>query len=418
MLHIPPSLKHKKFFYLWLGQLISVTGAQMQLWAIFWHINQLNPNPIALGGIGVARILPIIIFSLIGGALADSVDRRKVLFVTQSTAALLALTLGLLTQFGSITIWHIYAITALQAVTMAFDAPSRQALVPNLLPKKDLPNAFSMTFTAAQVGSVLGPALSGVVIAAFGQEAVYYINSMSFVAVIVALILIGSVPQAFAEKAAGVSVAAIREGFRFIFSKPIIFSTMLLDFVATFFASAHTLMPIIAREVLNVSVVEYGYLSAAPAVGAVLIALVISQVKEIRRQGQIFLGSVIVFGLATVVFGATRSFIIAWLAIAVTGAADGVSTIIRNTIRQLQTPDHVRGRMTSVNQLFFQGGPQLGEIRAGVLAQLLGAPYAIISGGIGCIVGTVAIAWKWPHLTKYNGDEPMLAGAPASAPSD
>ncbi|WKZ35626.1 MAG: MFS transporter [Anaerolineales bacterium] len=418
MLHIPPSLKHKKFFYLWLGQLISVTGAQMQLWAIFWHINQLNPNPIALGGIGVARILPIIIFSLIGGALADSVDRRKVLFVTQSTAALLALTLGLLTQFGSITIWHIYVLTALQAVTLAFDAPSRQALVPNLLPKKDLPNAFSMTFTAAQVGSVLGPALSGVVIAAFGQQAVYYINSMSFVAVIAALVMIGNVPQAFAEKAAGVSIAAIREGFKFIFSKPIIFSTMLLDFVATFFASAHTLMPIIAREVLNVSVVEYGYLSAAPAVGAVLIALVISQVKEIRSQGQIFLGSVIVFGLATVIFGATRSFIIAWLAIAVTGAADGVSTIIRNTIRQLQTPDHVRGRMTSVNQIFFQGGPQLGEIRAGVLAQLFGSPYAIISGGIGCIIGTIAIAWKWPHLTKYNGDEPMLAGAPASAPAD
>lgn len=418
MLHIPPSLKHRKFFYLWLGQLISVTGAQMQLWAIFWHINQLNPNPIALGGIGVARILPIVIFSLIGGALADSVDRRKVLFVTQSAAALLALTLGLLTQFGSITIWHIYVITALQAVTVAFDAPSRQALVPNLLPKKDLPNAFSMTFTAAQVGSVLGPALSGIVIAAFGQEAVYYINSISFVAVIAALILIGHVPQAFAEKAAGVSVAAIREGFRFIFSKPIIFSTMLLDFVATFFASAHTLMPIIAREVLNVSVVEYGYLSAAPAVGAVLIALVISQVKEIRRQGQIFLGSVIVFGLATIIFGATRLFIIAWLAIAVTGAADGVSTIIRNTIRQLQTPDHIRGRMTSVNQLFFQGGPQLGEIRAGLVAQLFGAPYAIISGGIGCIIGTLAIAWKWPHLTKYNGDEPMLAGAPASAPAD
>ncbi|MCL4274674.1 MAG: MFS transporter [Anaerolineales bacterium] len=417
-MHIPPSLKHRKFFYLWLGQLISVTGAQMQLWAIFWHINQLNPNPIALGGIGVARILPIVIFSLIGGALADSVDRRKVLFVTQSAAALLALTLGLLTQFGSITIWHIYVITALQAVTVAFDAPSRQALVPNLLPKRDLPNAFSMTFTAAQVGSVLGPALSGIVIAAFGQEAVYYINSISFVAVIAALILIGHVPQAFAEKAAGVSVAAIREGFRFIFSKPIIFSTMLLDFVATFFASAHTLMPIIAREVLNVSVVEYGYLSAAPAVGAVLIALVISQVKEIRRQGQIFLGSVIVFGLATIIFGATRSFIIAWLAIAVTGAADGVSTIIRNTIRQLQTPDHIRGRMTSVNQLFFQGGPQLGEIRAGLVAQLFGAPYAIISGGIGCIIGTLAIAWKWPHLTKYNGDEPMLAGAPASAPAD
>lgn len=412
-MRIPPSLKHKKFFYLWLGQLISITGTQMQIWALFWHINNLNPNPIALGGIGVARIVPVIIFSLIGGALADTVDRRKVMFVTQSTAALLALTLGLLTQFGHVTIWHIYVITALQAVVVAFDGPSRQALVPNLLPKKDLPNAFSMTFTSFQVGSVLGPALSGLVIAYAGQQAVYYFNALSFAAVLGALIMIGPVPQAFAENAAGVSLGAIREGIRFILGKPIIFSSMLLDFVATFFASAHTLMPIIAKEVLKVGVVEYGYLSAAPAVGAVLAALVISQVKELRRQGQLFLGSVIVFGLATIVFGATDIFIVAWLAIATTGAADGVSTIIRNTIRQLQTPDHIRGRMTSVNQIFFQGGPQLGEIEAGLVAQFFGAPFAIISGGIGCILGTLAIAWKWPRLAQYNGDEPMLAGATA-----
>lgn len=418
MLHIPPSLKHKKFFYLWLGQLISITGTQMQLWALFWHVNHLNPNPIALGGIGLARILPVIVFSLIGGALADSMDRRKVMFVTQSIAALLALTLGLLTRLGQITIWHIYAITALQAVVIAFDAPSRQALVPNLLPKKDLPNAFSMTFTAAQVGAVLGPALSGYAIAYAGQEWVYYFNALSFIAVLVALLMIGKVPQAFSEMASGISVHSIREGIGFIFSRPIILSSMLLDFVATFFASAHTLMPIIAKDVLRVGVVEYGYLSAAPAAGAVLAALVISQIKELRRQGKLFLGSVIIFGLATVVFGATKFFIIAWIAIATTGAADGVSTIIRNTIRQLQTPDHIRGRMTSVNQIFFQGGPQLGEIEAGVVAQLFGAPVAIITGGIGCILGTIAIVWKWPHLTKYNGDEPILAGVPASAPAD
>jgi MFS family permease len=147
-LHIPPSLKHKRFFYLWLGQLISIAGTQMQIWALFWHISQLDKNPIALGGVGLARILPVIIFSLIGGAIADSRNRRNVLFITQSIAALLALSLGLLTQFGHITIWHIYAITALQAVAIAFDGPSRQALIPNLVPAKDLPNAFSMTFTA------------------------------------------------------------------------------------------------------------------------------------------------------------------------------------------------------------------------------------------------------------------------------
>lgn len=417
MLHIPPSLKHKKFFYLWLGQLISITGTQMQLWALFWHVNQLDDNPIALGGIGMARFLPVVIFSLIGGALADSRDRRMVMIVTQSIAALLALTLGLFTQFGHITIWHIYLITALQAVVVAFDGPSRQALIPNLLPKEDLPNGFSMTFTAFQAGAVLGPMLSGLVIAGFGQEAVYYFNALSFVAVLFALFMIGDVPQVIAEKTAGISLESIKDGIRFILSKPIIFSTMLVDFVATFFASASTLMPIIATDVLKVGVVEYGYLSGATAVGAVAVALVISQVKEIRRQGIVFLSAVVVFGIATILFGITRSFIVAWFAIAVTGGADGVSTIVRNTIRQLQTPDHVRGRMTSINQMFFMGGPQLGEVEAGVVAQVFGAPFAVITGGIGCIVGTLLIVWKWPQLARYNGDEPIEAGGPLPSPS-
>ncbi len=415
-MHIPPSLKHKKFFYLWLGQLISITGTQMQLWALFWHINQLDENPMALGGIGVARILPVIIFSLIGGALADSFDRRKVMFATQSIAAVLALTLALFTQFGQITIWHIYVITALQAVVVAFDGPSRQALIPNLLPKEDLPNAFSMTFTAFQAGAVIGPAISGFFIAGFGQEAVYFFNAISFVAVLVALLLIGDVPQVIGEKTAGISMEAIKDGIRFILSKPIIFSTMMVDFVATFFASASTLMPIIAKDVLDVGVVEYGYLSAASAVGAVAVALVISQIKEIRKQGMVFVTAVVIFGIATIIFGITKSFIVAWLAIAVTGGADGVSTIVRNTIRQLQTPDHVRGRMTSINQIFFMGGPQLGEIEAGAVAQFFGAPFAVITGGIGCIVGTMLIIWKWPQLREYNGDEPILAGS-TSTPS-
>jgi len=416
MLQIPPSLKHKKFFYLWLGQLISVTGTQMQLWALFWHVNELDKNPMALGGIGVARFLPVVIFSLIGGALADSIDRRKVMFTTQSIAALLALGLAVFTQFGQITIWHIYVITALQAVVVAFDGPSRQALIPNLLPKKDLPNGFSMTFTAFQAGAMLGPALSGIIIATFGQSAVYYFNAISFGAVLLALFMIGDVPQTIAQTSAGVSLESIKDGIRYILSKPIIFSTMMVDFVATFFASASTLMPIIAKDVLNVGVVEYGYLSAASAVGAVIVALVFSQIKELRKQGKIFLGAVIVFGIATVIFGVTRSLVVAWLAIAVTGGADGASTIVRNTIRQLQTPDHVRGRMTSINQIFFMGGPQLGEIEAGAVAQFFGAPFAVITGGIGCIVGTILIAWKWPQLQHYNGDEPIEAGE-SSTPS-
>lgn len=412
-LHIPPALKHRRFFYLWVGLFISVAGTQMQIWAIFWHIRELTDQPIALGGVGAARILPVIVFSLIGGAVADSYNRRTIMFITQTFAALTALALGLLTQFEHITIWHIYALTALQAVAIAFDGPARQALVPNLVPAKDLPNAFSMTSIAFQAGAVIGPALTGFSIALWGQSAVYYINAASFLAVILALVLIGEVAQKFEQREKKISTSAIKDGIRFILGEPIIFSTMIMDFIATFFASANTLMPIVARDVLNVGVVEYGWLSAAQSVGAVLAAVIISQVNELRRQGTLFLGAVVVFGMATVAFGLSRFFVLAWCALAITGAADSVSTIIRNTIRQLHTPDELRGRMTSVNQIFFQGGPQLGEIEAGLVAQFFGAPFAIISGGIGCIVGLGLIVRKWPQLMIYNGDEPMLAGATA-----
>jgi MFS family permease len=198
----------------------------------------------------------------------------------------------------------------------------------------------------------------------------------------------------------------MKDGFRFIFSRPIILSTMLLDFVATFFASANTMMPIVARDILKVGEVGYGLLSAAQPVGSVLAALVISQVPTLRRQGPTFLWAIVVFGVATVAFGLTQGYILALLALILMGAADAVSTIIRNTIRQLQTPDHIRGRMTAVNQIFFQGGPQLGEVEAGVVAQLFGVPFAIVSGGIGCIMGMLLIIFKWPRLRYYNGDEP------------
>ena len=410
-MRIPPALKHRRFFFLWLGLLISIAGTQMQIWALFWHIRDLTDQPIALGGIGLARILPVIVFSLIGGALADSANRRTIIFVTQSAAALLALSLGLFTQFGQITIWHIYAITALSAVAIAFDGPARQSLVPNLVPAQDLPNAFSLTSIAFQAGSVIGPALSGIVIAVWGQQAVYYINAASFLAVILALFFIGDVPQRIEQNTKGISLSSIGDGIRFILSKPIIFSTMILDFIATFFASANTLMPFVARDVLRVGVVEYGWLSAAQSVGAVSVAVTVSQMRDLRRQGPLFLGSVVIFGAATVLFGLSRHIVLAWFALALTGAADGLSTIIRNTIRQLQTPDHIRGRMTSVNQVFFQGGPQLGEIEAGAVAQVFGAPFAIVSGGIGCIIGLALVVWKWPQLVHYNGHEPQLVSA-------
>jgi MFS family permease len=415
MLHIPPSLHHRRYLLLWLGLLISITGSQMQIWTVFWQIRTITDQPIALGAVGLARILPVIIFSLIGGAFADVHNRRNILFITQSGMALVALILGWLSLTGNIDLWHIYLLMALQAVTMAFNGPAMQSLVPNLVPGDDLPNAFSMNSIANQVGSIIGPALSGIIIAAGDLSYVYIINAISFLAVILALFMMGPVDQ---QKAIGshngkVSVAAITEGVRFILAQPLILSTMIIDFFATFFASANTLMPIIAVDVLHVGAVAYGWLSSAQAIGAIVAALVISQMRGIRRQGVVFLLAVVVFGFATVIFGAARSFLLAMFALIIIGAADTVSTIIRNTIRQLTTPDYIRGRMTSINMIFFQGGPQLGEMEAGLVAQLFGAPIAIISGGIGCIIAVILISHRWPQIRAYNGDEPIAAGAPA-----
>jgi MFS family permease len=408
---IPPALRNKRYLYLWLGLLISIAGSQMQISALFWHIRILTgePQPLALGGIGLARILPVIVFSFLGGPVADTLNRRRILFITQTAMALVALALALLTFTGLITIWSIYLLTAIQATAIAFDGPARQAMIPNIVPPKDLPSAFSMSSIAQNTGSIIGPALTGIVIVGLGQGYTYFFNAVSFMAVIIALILIGPVMQD--SKKSGIHLSAAMDGIRFIISKPIILSTMVLDFVATFFASANTMMPIVAKDILKVGEIGYGWLSSAQAIGSVAAGIVVSQMQKLHKQGLIFLIAVIIFGAATVLFGATNAFAIAMIALILMGAADAVSTIIRNTIRQLNTPDHIRGRMTAINQIFFQGGPQLGEVESGIVASLFGVPAAIISGGIGCIVGTILIVLKWPQLRSYNGHEYLSAKA-------
>ena len=199
------------------------------------------------------------------------------------------------------------------------------------------------------------------------------------------------------------------EGIRFIRRQPIVLSSMLLDFFATFFSSATALLPIFAKDILHVGPVGYGWLVSAPSVGAVSAAVVLSFVRQIRQQGRVLLQAVTIFGLATVVFGISRNFWLTFGALALTGASDNVSAIIRNTIRQLQTPDHLRGRMVSVNQIFFMGGPQLGELEAGLLAQWLGAPFSVVSGGVGCLIAVLWVVRRWPQLRRYSGDEAQVA---------
>jgi len=406
-LHIPPALTHRRFRLLWIGLFVSVAGSRMQFWAILWHIRELTDQPIALGGIGLVRVLPILVFSLVGGAVADTIDRRRVMFVTQSFLIGTAAILGWLTLSGQIAIWNIYLLTAIEAVASSFDLPARQALTPNLLPPKDLPNAFSLQSMAFTVGAIVGPALSGIVIATGGLSWVYWINAITYLALIWAIVRIGPVEQQVAERRgrSPVSLDSIQEGVQFILSRPIIFSSMLLDFFATFFSSANALLPIFARDILMVGEQGYGWLAAAQSVGAGLTAVIMSQVDDIPKQGKILLGAVVSYGAWTLVFGVSNFFWLSFLALAMMGASDTVSMIIRNTIRQLRTPDQIRGRMTSINQIFFMGGPQLGELEAGLVAQFFGAPIAVITGGIGCILAVAGIGKKWPQLWHYEGED-------------
>lgn len=412
-LHIPPALHRRGFRLLWIGMLISVAGTQMQFWALLWHIRTLTALPIALGAIGLTRIVPIVLFSLIGGSIADVLNRRTIMIFTQLLSISASLMLAYLTWQGNITLWHIYGLSVLQAIAVSFDVPARQAIVPNLVSKEELPNAFSLTSIAFTVGSIAGPALSGLVIAYSSLTAVYVIDAISYLAILGALFAMGSIPQNTVKQTArqAVSIRSIREGIDFILQHPIILSSMILDFIATFFASANALLPIFAVDILHVGEIGYGWLSAAQSVGAATAALILSQVNEYKKQGLYLLLAVVSYGVWTLVFGFSRAYMISFIALAMMGASDTLSMIIRNTIRQLQTPDYIRGRMVSVNQIFFMGGPQLGEIEAGVVAQLFGAPFAVITGGIGTIIAVAWIARKWPSLRNYQGDESVMAGA-------
>ncbi len=393
---------------MWLGQFVSVTGTQMQLVTINWHVYLLmKPYGVkaaaaALGLVGLVRVVPIILCSLVGGVVADAVDRKRLILISQTLMLLFAGTLAIITARGLTRVWPIYLLTALASAAVAFDNPARQALLPALVPAKDFPNAVSVGFVAFQIAMVAGPALGGEVLARYGPSAVYAFNAVSFLAVIVAVLLIRASGKGTESESSKVSFEALTEGLRFVRRTPVMVQTMALDFVATFFASATALLPIFAKEILNVGARGFGMLAAAPAVGAVLAGLVLaSRRTEWKKPGRTVLLSVAIYGAATLVFGLSRAFWLSLLMLAVTGAADTISTVIRQTIRQLITPDRLRGRMTSVNMIFFMGGPQLGELEAGLVAAALGAPFSVIIGGVGCLVAVALASTKARELLRY-----------------
>jgi MFS family permease len=418
------ALRHRNFRLLWSSQLVSMAGSMMQNTAILWHVSTLVPlerRGLALGMVGLVRIAPIIGFSLLSGVVADAVDRRKVMLVTQSGMALTAAALAAVDFAGVHALWPVYVLAAVSSAFGSFDAPARQSLIPNLVPREHLPNAISLNTIMFQIASVAGPALGGLVLAAAGVGWAYALNALSFLLVIAALIAMRGLPERRAGVGNPISLRAAGEGLRFVFHTPLIRSTMLLDFFATFFASATALLPIFAQSHLGITGHDaqaraYGVLASAPAVGALITSVaLVPLIDRIRRRGVTMLWAVVGYGFATVVFGVSRAFWITFACLALTGATDTVSMVIRNIVRHLNTPDEMRGRMTSVNMIFFMGGPQLGELEAGLVANAWGAVFSVVSGGVGCIIATALVAWRTPMLRRYEKETPVITSRHAAS---
>jgi len=372
----------------------------MQVVAINWHIYLLTHSPVALGLTGLIRVAPLIFFSLMGGVYADAHDRRRILFFTQSAMMVLAGFLWMLTGADKISVGLIYLLAASTAAAAAFDGPSWQAIVPNLVPAEDLTNALSLINVQRQMGMVVGPALAGFIIAWQGVAAIYLINMISFIAVLLALLIMKK-PAQQKLGASKVSFSALAEGVHFVRHSEILFSTVLLDFVSTFFSSASALLPIFATEVLKVGAQGLGILHAAQSAGAVAAGTVMSSMGEVKKKGVLVLGGLTAYAAATVIYGGSQWFPLSVLALACVGAGDTVSTIMRQNIRQLATPDHLRGRMTSVVRIFSNGGPQLGNFEAGLVAALIGAQLSVITGGIANLILIAIVAWRIPKLRHF-----------------
>jgi MFS family permease len=396
------ALTHRDFRLYWSGGFVSQLGTQMRLVAVGVQLWDLTHSYSAVGLLGLVKLIPLLGLSLFGGVVADALDRRRLMIITQSTMAITSAILAFATATGAGSALLIYAVSALSSGAVAFDNPARAALITNLVPRKHLPNALSLNIIVWQVAMVVGPLMAGLFLPMreLGFTIMYAIDAISFGAVVLALILIRTRTQVAETR--NVSVGAAIEGFRFLKRAPIILSTMSLDFFATLFGAASVLIPAFAERVLHVDRELWGILYAAPAVGAVLAGIVMSWLGNVRSQGRLVLVSVAAYGLSTILFGASTYFWLTTLALAGIGASDTVSMVMRQTIRQMSTPDELRGRMTSVNMIFYMGGPQLGEFEAGFAAQLVGLGPSVMAGGLAVVALAAVVGRVVPALRNYD----------------
>lgn len=371
-------------------------GWQIQRMAITWHVYELTGNALALGALGLARFAPVIVFGLLGGVIADQKDRRMVLVYTHLALMLSSAALVMATLIEQDTLAVIYGITFVSSALNSVAGPARQALIPNLVPRREIAGAATMANLAMQAAMVVGPAIGGILIARTSLAMVYGLNAIGFVAVIIAALAIKARPEIHVASERGLQ--AIKSGFVFLWQTPILLAVMGLDFIATFFGAFTNLLPIFADEIFGGGANTLGLLLSAPAAGAVLGSLVFGLMRMPTRPGLGMVACVIAYGLCIVGFGMSPALWIAMLFLAGTGAADSISMALRHTIRNLVTPDNYRGRIASAHSMFAMGGPQLGEFRAGAMASGMGVGAAVVIGGIGTVLAAIGAIRMVPKL--------------------
>jgi MFS family permease len=401
----------RDYRWLWAGQTINGIGTQITRIALPYQVYVLTGSTLAVAALTTVQLIPILVFALGAGSVADAVDRRKLLLVTQlgllaCTAALVGLAL-----LGSPSLVALFAVAFAAAGLGAVDQPARSSAVPRLVPPERLPAAIALNQLNFQVGSVVGPAIGGALIATVGLAGAYFADVLTFAASIIGVLMIAPLPPMGAVTRPG--LAAIREGLRFVSARRVILSTFVIDLNAMIFGMPTSLFPALALDVFKVGPQGLGLLAAAPAAGAFLGALLSGWVSSIRRIGLAVIVAVAIWGAAIALFGlSTFSFGLALVFLAIAGAADVLSAVFRSTIVQFETPDELRGRVTSIHILVVTSGPRLGDIEAATVAAIVGPQLSVVSGGVLCLLGVVVVARLFPELGRHVAKTALATSEP------
>jgi len=400
---------------LWLGQSVNIIGSQVTRVALPYQVNVLTHSTLAIAGLTLVQLVPLLLFSLGGGSLADVVDRRRLLLVTQVALALSSLALAIV-SLGTPALPVLFAIAFVASAFGSIDQPTRASSTPRLVPAHRLPAAIALGQLSFNAGSVIGPAVGGLILAGAGVSGAYLVDVATYAVSIVAILGLPPIPPVVAGRRAG--LAAIRESLAFVRSRRTILSTFAIDLNAMIFGMPTALFPALALDVFHAGPVGVGLLNAAPAAGAFVAVFLSGLVTRLRRIGRGIIVAVVVWGAAIALFGlSTFSFPLALVFLAIAGAADVLSAVLRSTLVQLTTPDELRGRVSAIHILVVTSGPRLGDIEAAAVASVVGAQLSAISGGVLCVLGVIGVARLFPELDRRLRPEtapPAGAEAPAT----